>query len=279
VADGGRVVVTKGERMAPKKTTRRKQKKKLSPDERKHRKIKNAHMRSVRSVFRNMGFDRVVEIAGIEIEFGGQAGEFDDAFIYENLIILAEYTTAQSSDVTDHIKKKKIIFSNILEDPKEFMSYLRKRSVAFDGRIGNNFHKDKYILKILYCSLNEVADSAKNTVKEPIYLDYPFLKYFEKISSIIKMSALNEMLEFLGVDPENVAKNGIFPKKITSGDLRRFDSAGIIFRVSARLQGSFVLCRCRSPFESCVCFATGWLERVVSSLPENDIRHEDRSHP
>ncbi|MBE0529993.1 MAG: DGQHR domain-containing protein [Rhodospirillales bacterium] len=198
--------------MAPKK----RKKKKLSAEERKNRRIKNAHIRSARSIFRNMGFERVVEIAEVEIEITGQAGEFDDAFLYENILLLLEYTTSQSSDVTDHAKKKKILFSKIAANQKAFLAYLREKSSTFDKRLGDSFHEDKYIVKIVYCSLNHVPDTLKNNVDEPIYLDFPFLKYFEKLASIVKVSAMNEMLDFLQIDPANVAKNGIFPKKSQS---------------------------------------------------------------
>lgn len=205
--------------MAPKKTKKKngkKGKKKLTPEERKQKKIKSSHVRTVRSMFRNLGFDRAAEISGVEIEIGGQAGEFDDAFVYENLLLLVEYTTSQSSDVTGHLKNKKIIFSKVLSDPKGFLTYLRSKSSAFDTRLGSKFHADKYIVRIVYCSLNSYDESIKVVVDEPEYLDFPVLKYFERIAGIIKMSALSEILQFLRVDPAQIAKNGIFPGKSQS---------------------------------------------------------------
>lgn len=201
--------------MAPKKP-KKKAKPKLSAKEREQRKVKNSHMRSARSIFRNMGFDRVTELSESQIKFDGQAGEFDDAFLRENLLLLVEYTTSQSSDVSDHLKKKKILFSKVIGSPKQFLVYLRGKSSTFDARLGSTFHPDKYILRIIYCSLNSYDDSIKATVTEPIYLDFPYLKYFEKLASIIKVSALSEMLAFLGVDPTDVALGGHFPSKSQS---------------------------------------------------------------
>ena len=191
--------------------------KKLSIEERRHRKVQTDHTRSVRTVFRNMGFVRVNEIAGTEVVFGGRVGEFDDAFMYENVILLVEYTTSQSSDVPSHLKNKKIIFSNVQQDPRGFIEYFKTRSNEFRERINDRFHIDKYILKIVYCSRFDFDETVKHLVDEPVYLDFPMLKYFEKISGTIKVSALNEMLGLLGIDPLKVARDGKIAQESQSG--------------------------------------------------------------
>ena len=184
----------------------------LTPEQRRTKKIKSDHMRGARSVFRSAGFDRVTEVAEKEISFGGQTGEFDDAFIYENVILLVEYTTSGTSYISDHLKNKKIIFGKVLDDSPGFISYLREKFTAFDDRLGTKFHPDKYILKIVYCSRYEVDTAIKLIVDEPVYLDYPVLKYFEKICSTIKLSSLAEVLGFIGIDPTKVAHKGVFTK-------------------------------------------------------------------
>ncbi|ATU95288.1 DGQHR domain-containing protein [Phyllobacterium zundukense] len=186
---------------------------KESPEEKKKKRIKRNHMNCVRRTFLNTGFDRVSEIANKDIIWGKQAGEFDDAFIYENLIILAEYTTSQSSDTSSHLKKKKILFSNVLNDAKAFVAYLRAMFPDFDARLGAKFHPDNLIVRIIYCSVYDIDESTKQVVTEPIYLDFPQLKYFDKLASTIKVSTIPEMLDFLEVDPADVAKKGVFSKK------------------------------------------------------------------
>ena len=202
--------------MARKKPTKRASRKKLSPDERKRNKIKNAHMRSVRSTLRNLGFDRVIELTESEVTFGGQAGELDDVFIYENLLLFVEYTTSQSSDVTSHLKNKKIIFSRNPNRPKGFLDYIRDKYAAFHDRLGARLHVHNYVIRVVYCSRHPYDTTIHAIVDEPVYLDYPILKYFERLAGIIKMSALDEMLEFLRVNPAQVAKKGVFPSKSQS---------------------------------------------------------------
>lgn len=195
----------------PKKA--KKAKPKLTAEQRRAKKIQADHIRAARAVFRNSGFDRVPELAEKEVSFGGQAGEFDDAYIYENVILLLEYTTSQSSDVTDHLKKKKILFRNIVDDQEGYIDYLRGKFPKFDERLGKTYWSDRYIIRIVYCSYNRFEQNIKSVVNEPIFLDYPYLKYFEKISAIIRLSAQPELLQFLGIDPEEIGEAGKFAKK------------------------------------------------------------------
>lgn len=192
---------------------KRKPKPKLTAEQKRAKKLKSDHIRAARAVFRNAGFDRVPELAEKEISFGGQAGEFDDAYVFENLIVLLEYTTSQSADVTDHLKKKKILFRKVMDDTPGFISYLRQRFSKFDERLGKTYWPDRLMLRIVYCSYNRFESGIKTVVDEPIYLDYPYLKYFEKITSIIRLSAQPELLQFLKVFPGEVGEGGKFPKK------------------------------------------------------------------
>lgn len=68
------------------------------------------------------------------------------------------------------------------------------------------------IVRIVYCSRYSFDGQIKSIVDEPIYLDYPILKYFEKISSAIKLSSRHELLEFLEVEPLEVGTAGRFSK-------------------------------------------------------------------
>lgn len=193
----------------------KKAKVKLTPEQRRERKLKADHMRTLRTTLRNAGFDRAPEIAEVKVKFGGQDGEFDDAFVYQNVIFLVEYTTSQSSDVTGHIKNKKIIFSNIDSDQSGFIEYLRNRFSVFNERLGDKFHPSKLILRIIYCSRYDFDSGIKENVFEPVYMDYPILKYFEKICASIKMSAQPELFAFTRIDPVKVARDGVLFNTVT----------------------------------------------------------------
>ncbi len=141
------------------------------------------------------------------MEFIGQKGEFDDCFVYENLIVLVEYTTSSSSNVSDHLKHKKIIFDRVVENSQRFLAYLESEVPAFANRL-EAYHQDRYRLCIVYCSRNEFDEAIKFVVDSPRYLDYPLLKYFEKLASSIKLSALPELLHFFEIAPNEIGENG-----------------------------------------------------------------------
>lgn len=189
----------------------KKQKPKLTAEQKKARKLKSDHIRLIRSTFRNAGFDRIPEIAGKEISFDHQAGEFDDAFLLENLLLLVEYTTHDSSYVTDHLKKKKILFSKIQANPKGFLAYLKSALSGLTEKLGDLYHDDRWIIRIIYCSRNTFDASIKDVVTEPEYFDYPIARYFDKITSTIKLSAQPELLAFLNVSYGEIGLAGKFP--------------------------------------------------------------------
>ncbi len=192
---------------------RKKRKVKLTSEERKQRQKERDHKNVVRSVFRNVGFDRVSEISEKELVFDGVVGELDDAFLYENLLVLIEYTTSQTKDIKSHLIKKCILFSKILSSKVEFVESLRSTFPTFGKRLGSVFHKDKYVLKIVYCSLNMPDETTKNLASDIVFFDYPVIKYFERISSLIKISCRDEVLEFMNVPTDEIATAGVFPKK------------------------------------------------------------------
>lgn len=186
----------------------KKKKKQLTPEQRRQR----AQKQAVRGAFRYAGFDRVPEIAEKTYTYMGQTGEFDDAFIHENVFILVEYTVHGSDAVKGHLKKKKIFLDFILHDPEAFFSFLRSTYDKFDSRVKANgeFAKGRLILRIAYCSYNDIQSSTKVLFPELQFLDYPIVKYFEKINRTIKLSGQPELLQFLDIDPLDVRKDGAY---------------------------------------------------------------------
>jgi len=78
--------------MAKKKKARKKRAK-LTEEQ----KIQRRHISEVRAIFNRVGFTRIDGIAGKNFTYKGRQGEFDDVFIFQNIIVLLEYTKTQSS--------------------------------------------------------------------------------------------------------------------------------------------------------------------------------------
>ena len=191
----------------------KKKKPKLSAQQRAQIKVKSAHKRAARSVFRNSGFLRAPKLAEKTIDFHGMTGEFDDAFVFENVLLLVEYTVHRSSDeIRKHIKNKHLFIDEVVKNPREFIELVHD-SVEDPWPPDSNFssfHPDKWILRIVYCSRYDYDASIQNIVTGYQYLDYPTLKYFEKISGTIRLSTRHELFSFLEIEPSDIATGGAF---------------------------------------------------------------------
>lgn len=187
----------------------KKAKAKISKEER----FRRRHYGAARSVLRNIGFTRLPSLSDREFTYEGSTGDFDDVYINENVVLLIEHTISSVSKVGDHLKKKHLLFQKIDADPLKFLDFFAERSKELAGNIEGPYHRDQMIVRIVYNTLNPPSSATRANVVEPKYLDYPSLKYFEKITGIAKLSAAKEVLQFLDIDPDEVGVKGIFPKK------------------------------------------------------------------
>lgn len=187
--------------------------KKKKPKLAKEELFRRRHYNAARAIFRNVGLERIVSLSDREFTFDGSTGDFDDVYVGENVILLIEHTVSSTSKVGDHLKKKHILFKKISDNPLSFVDFIAKTSTEFSNAIAKIYHRDDLIIRIVYNSFSEVSSSTKLNVLEPVYLNYPSLKYFEKITGIAKLSASKEVLAFLRIDPDDVGRAGIFPIK------------------------------------------------------------------
>lgn len=195
--------------MNRKKTTKRK-KIVLSEEE----KLKRNHPKDIRKSMQCMGFSRVEGIDGNNIFFKGRETEFDDLFVYENLIILVEYTSTNTP--SDHLSKKKIIYDLINESHREFLEFaldepkLSAFKDYYDTYINGKYDIGQLRLRIIYCSFHSIDNSHKLLLdnNDTVYFyDYDIVQYFKQLSSTIKRSARYDLFAFLGIDA-----NGLGPK-------------------------------------------------------------------
>lgn len=184
-----------------KKSTGRKPKKIKLTSEQKEQK---AHINEIRRVFTRTGFVRVPGISDKEITFDDATGDFDDYFLYENILVLAEYTISKSDNISTHLKKKKIIFDKILTSQSNFVEFLQSKFPTFNDKVDPARHTSQYNICIVYASKNKVDQKHKTLVNDVIYLDYPILKYFSSVADSVRESARNEFLSFLGFDRQDI---------------------------------------------------------------------------
>ena len=188
--------------------TLRKKKSKLTAAERSSRKLKNDHISAIRSTFRNAGFQRVTGVSDREFTYEGQRSDVDDIFIFENVVVLSEYTCSQSSDVGGHLKNKKIIYDKILNNTSNFIDFLSNKFSASAAQFPQKYHASQLVVKILYCSRHDFDHHYKDNVPGPIYMDYPAVRYFSAVSGAVRKSSRFELLHFMGILPSDIGSDG-----------------------------------------------------------------------
>jgi DGQHR domain-containing protein len=184
----------------------KKKKKKLSPLEKEQRYQKT----EIYNILKNIGFIRLPYIDGKHFVFDERTTEMDDIFIYENIILVVEYTVGNPGD---HLLKKKIFYDKVNSDKKAFIEFLlmEEKLISFrtfyNENIGGNYSKNQLAVKILYCSKQTISDEHKNLIKDVIFFDYHIVKYFHSLTRVIKKSSKYEFFDFLQIPHKNVGEN------------------------------------------------------------------------
>jgi DGQHR domain-containing protein len=202
------------------KPARRKAKPKLSAAEKAANKARRDHIRRVRVTLKNLGFLRYPELADKAFTFDGQQGDYDDVFSYENVVITLEYTsTRESSRIGDHLRKKKVLYDKIDAGSAEFLKLLRDLSPALDTSL-SAYHDSQVEYATLYASLYDFDQSHRQNIPNPVYLDYPALRYFQSVGEAIEKSGLPEFLNFVGIPPDRLGKAGVLGVSLPSHTYR-----------------------------------------------------------
>ena len=161
----------------------------LSPEQkRKAREITN-HKKMVRTVFSNIGFERLTGVAGINFVYDGRETELDDVFVLENVILLVEYTT--ENNPTDHLLKKSIVYDKINRNSADFIRYMLDGfprdtfKQYYQQKISKKYSElDQLQVRIIYCSRYNINEKTRNVVNDVFFLDYNILQYFNHIFRI-----------------------------------------------------------------------------------------------
>lgn len=175
-----------------------------TPEQRKAKKIKRDHESLLRGIFRAAGFSSVSSVANKEFTYDGTKSDFDDIFVYENVIAFCEYTTSQESDISKHLKNKKVLYDKIVADPAKFIDFMRSKFTTFSDALSGVYQKHQFRVVLNYCSLNTVKSETKDEVPNVRYLDYNVARYFDIVTKTVKKSARFEIFDFFGLSTKDV---------------------------------------------------------------------------
>lgn len=186
---------------------------KKTPEE----KAKEKHIATVRQIFTGAGFTALPDVSDTEFTFEGVTTDLDDYFVFENILVLVEYTSSTSP--SGHLKSKISPFDKILANPGGFVSFLKTTFPQTATLIAPGYHLSEIKTRILYSALYNIDDVHQGNILGPIYMNYPAVRYFSAIVDAIKLSARGELLHFLDIEPSDVGSGGAI---VTSVGLSKF---------------------------------------------------------
>lgn len=202
------------------KTTARK--KSLTPEQKKQRQEKaraRAFLRAHRTLFDRAGFARLVPVDGIHFQYEGQKCELDDIFVFENVVVLAEYTESKGTNLGKHAKGKDAVHNKIAQDPVKFLNFFRSFSSGLDNWFRNCGYTDnQLIVRLIYTSRSALEDHHKALFNDNIFMSDAERGYFTSLTRSIRRSARHELLEYLRVDPNEVGEAGVANASVSSDD-------------------------------------------------------------
>lgn len=193
--------------MTKKKTTKKRKRVILTEEELQRR----GHIKDVRTTMANIGFHRINGIDSNNFVYKSRESELDDIFVYENLILLAEYTSVQ--DVSTHLLKKKVFYDLVNNSHRDFIEFaieepkLKAFSEYYKDELKNKYQVGQLHIRIIYCSIKTIDTQLKELLKgnESVYFyDYDIVHYFKFLSATIKRSARYELYHFLKVKASEI---------------------------------------------------------------------------
>ena len=190
---------------------RKKTRKKLSAQEKAQIKEQKAQQTEITNILKNIGFYKIPYIDGKEFQYDGRTTEMDDIFIYENVILIVEYTIGTPGD---HLLKKNYFYNKVNEDKRAFVDFLLTESklssfkTYYDDKIGQKYSKNQLHVKILYCSKQTISTEHKGLAdKDVIFFDYHIVKYFHSLAKVIKRSSKYEFFDFINIPIKQIGEN------------------------------------------------------------------------
>jgi len=189
------------------KASKKAKRKALSPEELQKRKLQRRHRREIRDTFAAVGFQRVETAADTQFTYDGVTSDFDDVFVLENVVVFAEYTTA--SDVSDHAKKKHLMYSRIRKSEANFIAFAKGAPLGVGAVLDPRYSDNQIKVILLYCPLQKIQAELKEQIDQAIFMDYSVVRYFKLLTKTVRKSARHELLAFLEVDYKDFADRAL----------------------------------------------------------------------
>jgi DGQHR domain-containing protein len=183
--------------------SRKRKRVKLTREQKAERRANRKFLSDIQTVFVNAGFTQV-PTRGTQLTIEGRQGDIDNLFIYENVLVVVEDTTAKQN-LKDHITKTASFFAHVADHPCETLRELSSKFHRFRAlRANSGFDDSEFRWLFLYCSLHAFDRRYERRYSQLRCLQYPNLMYFLSLSKTIGGSVRFEIFRFLGLEREDI---------------------------------------------------------------------------
>lgn len=178
---------------------------------------KRKQIRTSRKLFERLGFKRF-KSDGVTINFQGRTGEIDDIFLYENVMVLVEYTVVKKTG--PHVANKSFLYRNINDHQQDWVEYAAERYPDF-GEVFDSgaYLASDYRVRICYISTEGVGDELSDALAFVHFVDGTIFRYFDSLARTIHKSAKFELFKYLQLNFREVGEE----VKNTSTSWRNFE--------------------------------------------------------
>ena len=178
----------------------------LTADKKAQRRLKRRQETDFKDFFENLGFKRI-KTDGVQITFDGRTGELDEIYVYENLILVVEYTIKKPG--SEHLLKKKPLRDRIHANSEGFIDFAKQKYTGFSKALNPTYQPRHYHIRQIYASLYDVTDEHMSICPEAIFMHGSVKKYFCRLAKTIRRSARSEFFNFLGLTWNSVGEAAI----------------------------------------------------------------------
>ena len=176
----------------------------LSPEqlrERTRRSEQRAYERKIRALFERVGFLRV-KSSDQQFTFLDRTGELDDIFVYENIVVIAEYYTGKPD--TSHLLKKMPLYNNICSHSADFLRMARQQFPSFAQALKQVYADNNIVVRIVYATKEDPSSELQDACQQVTLMYGAVERYFHALVKTIEKSARNEFLKFLKLEYKDV---------------------------------------------------------------------------
>lgn len=166
-------------------------------------------VKNVQSLFDKLGYT-YVHSDGIDITFKGRNGEIDGLFVFENTLLVVEFTIGKPD--SSHLLKKKVLYDHILNNAKEFVEYAKTKYKTLDDAL-DPVYESSVIIKIIYVTKHDPSEQLMTSYPEVNFFYGATAKYFHALVNTIEKSARMEFLKYLGFKYDEIGQAAIVNAK------------------------------------------------------------------